>query len=436
MRMIKIILKKRDGFELDYEDFKFVADGAAKGYIPDYQLSSWLMACFLNGLNERETSYLTKAMAFSGKRLNLKEIKKVKVDKHSTGGVGDGISLALAPIVASCGVCVPMMSGRGLGHTGGTLDKLESIRNFNVQPGYNRILKQLKAIDIAMFGQTRELAPADKKLYSLRDVTGTVESIPLIVASILSKKYAEGINALVMDVKFGSGAFMRDYGKAKSLASALVKTSKLLGIKAVSIMSNMDFPLGRAIGNGIEMEQAIRILQGEKIASDFEELLYFLCGYMIWLGKKARTPEDGYEKAINAVRSGRALRKLRDMIRWQQGDERVVYSPSTFIPKSKIVSYFKANSDGYISNMDARTIGYSTIALGVGRTKAEDNIDYGAGIWLEKKYGDYVKKGDVIAVFYGSEIEKINECKKIFTKALSFSQKMPKKIKLIEDIIK
>jgi pyrimidine-nucleoside phosphorylase len=436
IRMLEIIAKKRDGLKLDYKDFEFVSNGAARGLIPDYQISSWLMACFLNGLDDIETSNLTRAMAFSGRRLDLRGIKKIKVDKHSTGGVGDGISLSLAPIVASCGVCVPMMSGRGLGHTGGTLDKLESIRNFQVRLPYSHILRQLKAISVCMFGQTEELAPADKKLYALRDATRTVESIPLIVASILSKKYAEGINALVMDVKFGSGAFIKDYYKAKKLAVSLVRTSKLLGIKAVAVMSNMEVPLGRAIGNGIEMEQSIRILKGEKIADDFEELLYLLCGYVIYLARIARNVEEGIDKARKAVESGSAIEKLREMIKWQKGDARVCDNPATFIPKAKIVSYVKAHYDGYITAMDARKIGWSTIALGVGRTKAEDPVDYSAGIWLNKKYGDKVKRGDIIASVYGSDITKINECIKIFSLGLKISSVKAKKINLIGEVIK
>lgn len=435
MRIFDILIKKRDGKSLSYDDFIFIAEGAKDGTIPDYQLSAFLMACFINGLDRKETSYLTKAMAFSGKRLDLRSIKKLKVDKHSTGGVGDGISLALAPIVASCGVCVPMMSGRGLGHTGGTLDKLESIPNFKVNLTYSHILRQLKAIDICMFGQTSELAPADRKLYALRDATRTVESIPLIVASILSKKYAEGIDSLVMDVKFGSGAFMQDYKKAKNLAIHLVSTAKMLGIKAVAIMSNMNCPLGRAVGNGIEMEQSIRILKGEHVADDFEELLYLLSGYMIYLGKKARTVDEGIDLAIRAVKTGKALEKLRDMIKWQLGDTRVCDNPSTFLPKGKIVSYFRAERDGYIYSLDARLVGIASVALGVGRIKAEDSVDLGAGMWFEKKYGDFVKKGDIIVTIYGSDIKKVNESKKIISDSIRIGNKKPLKQKLIGEVI-
>lgn len=436
MKMLEIIIKKRDGFRNTPQELDFIVKGASSGSIPDYQLSSWLMAAFLNGLDVMETSYLTKSMAFSGKRLNLKQIKGVKVDKHSTGGVGDGISLALAPIVASCGVCVPMMSGRGLGHTGGTLDKLESIKNFEVRLSYNHIIRQLKAIGVCMFGQTSELAPADKKLYALRDATATVESIPLIVSSILSKKYAEGIDALVMDVKFGSGAFMKDYKRAKELAISLTKTARSLGIRSIAVMSNMNVPLGRAIGNAIEMEQAIRILKGEKISSDFEHLLYLLCGYMIYLGKKARSVDEGIEKAINSVKTQKAIEKMREMVKWQKGDPRVCDNPYLFLHRGKIVRYVKAYTDGYISMMDALKIGWSTIALGVGRTKAEDEIDPAAGIWLEKKYGDMVRKGDVIAAIYGSDINKVNGCMEIFSKAINISKTKPEELKLIGEIIK
>ncbi|MGC8867863.1 MAG: thymidine phosphorylase [Elusimicrobiales bacterium] len=435
MRIFDILIKKRDGKPLNYDDFKFIAEGAKNSTIPDYQLSAFLMAAFINGLDERETSYLTKAMAFSGKRLDLRSIKKPKVDKHSTGGVGDGISLALAPIVASCGICVPMMSGRGLGHTGGTLDKLESIAGFRVNLSYSHILRQLKAIGLCMFGQTSELAPADRRLYALRDVTRTVESIPLIVASILSKKYAEDIDALVLDVKFGSGAFMKEYRKAKELAIHLVKTARMLGIKAVALMSDMNYPIGRAVGNAIEMEQAIRILKGEHIADDFEELLYTLAGYMIYLAKKAKSVSMGIDMAISSVKSGKALEKFRQMVKWQMGDTRVCDNPSTFLPKGRIVSYVRAKPNGYIERLDAKGVGVASLSLGVGRLKAEDSVEYSAGIWFDKKYGDYVKSGDIIATIYGSDLRKVNECKTLIEASISVGKKRPPRFRLIGDII-
>jgi len=435
MRMLDLILKKREGQELNYKELEFIANGAAKRLIPDYQLSAWLMSVYFNGLNYTEMANFTRAMAFSGKRLNLKSIKGLKIDKHSTGGVGDGISLALAPIVASCDVIVPMMSGRGLGHTGGTLDKLESINGFKVRLSPSHIIRQLKAIKVCMFGQTSELAPADKTLYALRDVTGTVESIPLIVASILSKKYAEGINGLVMDVKFGNGAFMQDYEKAKKLAMSLKETASILGIKAIAVLSNMNSPLGRAIGNGIEMEQAIRILHGEKISDDYEELLHTLCGYMIYLGRKARTPNEGIEKSIKAIRNGNALKKLRDMIKWQGGDIRVVDNPSVFLPKGKFVINIKAPYSGYIEKLEAKKIGMAGIILGIGRLKAEDNVDFRAGIWLEKKYRDYVKRNETIATIYSSDSSNLIETKNRFLGSLKISRFKPKKEILIKEVL-
>lgn len=435
MRMIDIITKKRDGLELSEEELNFVAKAAATNAVADYQLSSWLMAVYLNGLTAKETAFFTKAMANSGERLNLSNVPGMKVDKHSTGGVGDGPSLAIAAIVAAASVAVPMMSGRGLGHTGGTLDKLEAIKGFDVHLDTAHILKQMKAIGVCMFGQTDKLAPSDKKLYALRDVTATVESIPLIVASILSKKYAEGIDGLVMDVKFGYGAFMVDYSKAKALAGALIDTAALVGIKSVAMLTNMNSPLGAAIGNGIEMEQAIRMLHGEKQASDYEELVYALSGYMIYMAKKARTYMEGIEKATIVVKNRSALSKMRQMIKWQKGDVRTVDNPSAFLPKAKLVRHIRALQDGWIAQMNARTVGKACVAIKVGRTKAEDTVDHKAGFYLEKKVGDFVRKGDIIASMYCSEPSLIKEGEALFRESLTFSKSRPKISKLIAEII-
>ncbi|MEW5951306.1 MAG: thymidine phosphorylase [Elusimicrobiota bacterium] len=435
MRMIDIIIKKRDNLPLSKEELNFIAQSAAQGSVPDYQLSSWLMAVYFNGLSAQETAFLTKAMADSGDRLNLSCIKGLKIDKHSTGGVGDGPSLALAPIAAAAGVAVPMMSGRGLGHTGGTLDKLEAIKGFKVRLDISHIIKQMKALGVCMFGQTGRLAPSDKKLYALRDVTGTVESIPLIVASILSKKYAEGINGLVMDVKFGHGAFMQDYSKAKRLALALIDTASLLNIKAAAMLTDMNNPLGRAIGNGIETEQAVRMLHGEKQAEDYEELTYALSGYMIYMAGKAETYPQGIEKAMKAVKDKSALNKMREMVKWQGGDVKAVDNPSVFLPRAKFVKEIKSMREGWISEMNARTVGKACIAIGVGRTKAEDSVDFKAGFWLNKKAGDFVKKGEVIAYMYCSDPDKIKEGTSLFYSSLSFSKIKPKRQRLISEII-
>ncbi|MCG2724909.1 MAG: thymidine phosphorylase [Elusimicrobia bacterium] len=436
MRMIELILKKRSSLEHNFKELKFIADGAASGAICDYQLSAWLMAVFLNGLSKNETAGLTKAMALSGDKMNLKSLKSARIDKHSTGGVGDGISLALAPIVASAGIIVPMMSGRGLGHTGGTLDKLESIKGFKVRLPQARIMSQLRKTGVSMFGQTERLAPSDKKLYSLRDATCTVESLPLIVSSILSKKYAEDLNGLVLDVKYGSGAFLKDFKNSRKLAVALKSTARRLGIECVAILTNMEEPLGNAIGNSIEMEQSIRVLKGEGGPKDFMEVLEILSGWMIYLGKKAKSVDEGINKAREVIKSGKALNKMREIIKWQKGDLRVLDNPGKFLPKAKFSSVIKAAKSGYIKKLDARTLGYTGIVLGAGRSRAEDAVDFGAGIILRKKTGDKVRAGEIIAVLYASSPSKINEGRKMFMKALEISKSKVRKLKIIKEIIK
>ncbi|HBA60756.1 MAG TPA: thymidine phosphorylase [Elusimicrobia bacterium] len=436
MKMLDLLLKKRSGLELTKAEIEFIALGAADGSIPDYQLSSWLMAAFLNGLTPNETAWLTSAMALSGKKLDLSGIKGAKVDKHSTGGVGDGISVALAPVAAACGVVVPMMSGRGLGHTGGTLDKLEAIKGFKVrlEPGY--VVKQLKATGLSMFGQTEQLAPSDKKLYALRDASCTVEALPLIVASILSKKYAEDITGLVMDVKYGSGAFLKDFKKSRELAVALMKTSKLLGIRCVAVMTAMNEPLGLAIGNGIEISQSVKILAGEKGPADFMEVLEVLAGWMVHLGGKARSAEEGARKARAVIADGSALEKFRLMVKWQGGDVRVASDPDRFMPKAKRSAEIKAKRAGFLTAMEARTVGFASVALGAGRAKAEDAVDFGAGFILEKKPGDRVRPGDVIAKAYASSPSKLADGVKMFESSLAYGNKAPRKEPLIREIIK
>jgi pyrimidine-nucleoside phosphorylase len=433
--MLDLILKRRSGLEHDSKELKFIADGAASGSIPDYQLSSWLMAAFFNRLSKKETADFTKAMALSGKKLDLKGLGS-RVDKHSTGGVGDGVSLALAPVAAAAGVVVPMMSGRGLGHTGGTLDKLESIKGFRVRLSAVQVYRQLKATGLSMFGQTAELAPSDKKLYALRDASCTVESLPLIVASILSKKYAEDITGLVMDVKYGSGSFLKDFKKSRELALALIDTAKLLGIRCVAVLTAMDEPLGLAVGNGLEMEQSIRILRGEKGPADFMEVLETLSGWMIYLGAKARTPKEGMDKARAVIADGSALEKMRLMVRWQGGDQRVVDAPGKYLPRAKMIADVKASKAGYLIRMDARTVGHASVVLGAGRAKAADSVDFGAGIMLCRKTGDKLAAGDVIARLYASDAAKLREGRKMFEAALVTGPRAPKKAPLIREIIR
>ncbi len=435
MRMLDLILKKRSGVAHDFNELKFIADGAASGAIPDYQLSAWLMAAFFKPLSRKETADFTKAMALSGKKLDLKSLKGCRVDKHSTGGVGDGVSLALAPIAAAAGVIVPMMSGRGLGHTGGTLDKLEAMKGFKVRLTSDQVYQQLKATGVSMFGQTAELAPSDKKLYALRDASCTVESLPLIVASILSKKYAEDITGLIMDVKYGSGAFLKDFKKSRELAVALIDTARQLGIRCVAVLTAMDEPLGCAVGNGIELEQSIRILRGEKGPADFMEVLETLAGWMICLGGKAETPKEGVARARMVISDGSALEKMRQMVKWQGGDPRVADQPEKFLPKAKLVAQVKASVSGYLTGMDARTVGHASVLLGAGRARAEDAVDFGAGIVLYKKTGDKIAAGDLIAKIYASNPAKLREGKKMFESALKTGSRPPKKSPLIKEII-
>ena len=437
MRMLDIIIKKRENKPLTFEEFTFVANGAAKGTLPDYQLSSFLMACFLNPLSPKETALFTKAMAFSGQRLSFKDSKIPVADKHSTGGVGDGISLALAPLVACAGLAVPMMSGRGLGHTGGTLDKLESMKGFNIATPTKQIYKQIKEIGVCMFGQTKDLAPADKKLYALRDATGTVESRPLITASILSKKYAEGIDNLFIDVKFGSGAFMAKYEDSKKLAKMLVSTAKLMGLNCRALITDMNEPLGRAIGNANEMLQSILILQGQKdFAPDFYEVLLESAAQMLIISKKQKDIKKAKALLEKLIQDGSALKKLKEILKWQGADPKIVDEPQKYLKNAKYQKDFIATRNGYINNIDAKTCGMAAVLLGAGRNTMEDKIDYGAGIWLDKKSGDQVAKGQVIAHLYAEDKKKLEQGFELLSKAIKISAKKPIKRKLIREIIK
>ena len=437
MRMLDVIIKKRNGQTLNAEEFNFVAQAAAKGTVPDYQLSAFLMACFLNPLSDKETAMLTKAMAHSGDRLDFKKIKLPKVDKHSTGGVGDGISLALAPLVACAGVAVPMMSGRGLGHTGGTLDKLEAMKGFQVRVPNHLIYKQIQKLGMCMFGQTKDLAPADRKLYSLRDATGTVESRPLIVASILSKKYAEGVDSLLMDVKYGSGAFMQKKEDSKKLAKALVATAKLLGLNCRALITYMDQPLGRAIGNANEIYQTIEILKGNQhLAPDFYELLIEEGAHMLVISGREKNLDKARALLEGYIADGSALEKFRQMLKWQGANPDIADHPEKHLHNAKLKLEFKAEKKGYVSFIDAKTAGVAGVLLGAGRNTMEDEIDYGAGIWLSKKAGEAVKKGDVIATLYASDKKPLQAGAELFAKAVKISAAKPKPYKLIEEIIK
>lgn len=437
MRMLDIIIKKRENKPLTLEEFTFVANGAAKGTLPDYQLSSFLMACFLNPLSPKETALFTKAMAFSGQRLNFKKAKNPVADKHSTGGVGDGISLALAPLAAAAGLDVPMMSGRGLGHTGGTLDKLESMKGFNIATPVSQIYKQIEKIGVCMFGQTKDLAPADKKLYALRDASGCVESRPLITASILSKKYAEGIDNLFIDVKFGSGAFMQKYEDSKKLAKMLVSTAKLMGLNCRALLTDMNEPLGRVIGNANEMLQSILILKGQKdFAPDFYALLLESAAQMLVISKKQKDTKKAKVLLEKLIKDGSALKKFKEILKWQGADPKIADTPEKYLKNAKYQKDFVASSKGYIANIDAKTCGMAAVLLGAGRNTMEDKIDYGAGIWLDKKSGDKVAKGQVIARLYAEDKKKLEQGFELFKTAIKISSQKPKPRKLIKEVIK
>ncbi len=394
----ELIRKKRNGVELSSTELQFVIDGFVKGSIPDYQMSAFLMATYFQGMSPEETSTFTKLMLHSGEVVDLSAIPGVKVDKHSTGGVGDKISIPLAPIVAACGVPVPMISGRGLGHTGGTLDKLESIPGFRTDLSIAEYKKVISEVGVVMIGQTKEIAPADKKMYAMRDVTATVECIPLIAGSIMSKKLAEGIDALVLDVKTGTGAFMPTYDRAVELASALVRIGNSFGKETVGFITDMNQPLGYNIGNWLEIVESVECLQGRNVP-EVMELTYTLGGMMVLLGKRAATLAEGIERCKEAVRSGKGYAKFLQLVKRQGGDVSFIEQPEKY-PRSQYSQEIISSETGYLSAIDSLEIGFASVSLGAGRTKVDDVIDPKAGIVLKKKVGDIVNAGEKLAVLY------------------------------------
>ena len=395
MRMVDIIADKRDGKELSQEQIQFFIDGYVKGEIPDYQASAFTMAVLFRGMSKQETAYLTDAMMHSGDTIDLSRIPGVKVDKHSTGGVGDKTSLALGPLVASCGVKVAKMSGRGLGHTGGTLDKMESVPGMNIYVSEEQFFKQVNEIGIAIIGQTAQVDPADKKLYALRDVTATVESIPLIASSIMSKKLAAGSDAILLDVKFGSGAFMKTIERATELAKAMVEIGDALGRDTRAILTDMDQPLGLAVGNALEVKEAIATLNGQGPA-DFVELCVNAGAIMLMQAHVVSTLEEGKKRIQEQIDNRQGLDKLAALFKAQGGDESYIYHPEKF-PVAKHIVEIKAKKAGYVHRIDSLSIGLAAMKLGAGRETMEDVIDMSAGIVLNKKVGDEVKVGDVLA---------------------------------------
>ena len=421
MTPYEIISKKRDNLELSSEEISFFINSYTKGEIPDYQMSALLMAIYLQGMTSPETNALTQTMLHSGEVVDLSEIPGIKVDKHSTGGIGDKVSIILAPIVAAAGVPVPMISGRGLGHTGGTLDKLESIPGFRVDYSIEEYKEKIKKIGVCLIGQTATLAPADKKIYALRDVTATVQSIPLICASIMSKKLAEGIDALVLDVKCGKGAFMQDMSDAENLAKSLLSIGEDAGKPTVAFITDMNNPLGNAIGNWLEIVECIDCLKG-KGPDDLMQITHKLCGAMIYLGGKAESIDEGVIISQRMILEGLAWNKFCEIVQEQEGDISYILNPEKY-ESSKFSSEIKAESDGWIESIDALQIGLSAVKLGAGRLKSADIIDPKSGIIILKKPGEQVKSGEKIISLYTDKIEILDEVSKEIKNSIKIQSK-------------
>ena len=435
MLFLDLIAKKRDGGRHTPEELEFIASAAAKGLVPDYQLAAWLMAVVCRGMDDKETVAFTRAMADSGDKMRLGAIGRSKVDKHSTGGVGDGVSLALAPLAAACGLAVPMMSGRGLGHTGGTLDKLESIEGLRVRLELPEICRQIRALGCCMFGQTGALAPADRTLYSLRDATATVPARPLIVGSILSKKAAEELDALVLDVKVGSGAIFRDAKSARELARALVKTAKGLGMPTVAVLTAMEQPLGRFVGNALEVRQAVSILRGDRTAGDYRECLLTLGGWMLSLAGRAKTPKAGADMMAERIADGSGFSLFCRMVKAQGGNEAVIRNLD-LLPKAKRTRTLAADKSGVVSRLDARRVGHAAVLLGAGRAFMDQELDYGAGIELLKKVGEPVRKGEPLAVLHAAHAARLDLGEREYRASLTISAKAARPQSVILEIIR
>lgn len=433
MRMYDIIMKKRNGGELTAEEINFFVEGYTGGSIPDYQASALMMAIYFQKMTDAETCELTMAMARSGDMLDLSGIKGVKVDKHSTGGVGDKTSLALAPMAAACGIPVAKMSGRGLGHTGGTIDKLESFPGFKTALTAERFIGNVNRIGIAIMGQTADLAPADRKLYALRDVTATVDNMSLIASSIMSKKLAAGADAIVLDVKTGSGAFMKKEEDARALAEEMVKIGRSAGRRTVAVISDMDQPLGYAVGNALEVREAIDTLNGLG-PGDFLELCLTLGSQMLTAGGKAKDGRTARRMLEQVISDGSALRKLAEFVEAQGGDSSVVYHPEK-LPAASIQKTVLSPADGYVSRLTCDEIGICSLILGGGRETKESVIDLSVGLVLRRKAGDAVKAGEPLAVIHANDAAKAAEAEKRFLAACTIAEKQPEMTPLIKGII-
>ncbi|MEO0202803.1 MAG: thymidine phosphorylase [candidate division WOR-3 bacterium] len=433
MRAVDIIRKKRDGEKLGKREIEFIVKNAVNGEIADYQLSALLMAIYFSGMDISETTFLTESMMKSGEILDWKFLKKPTVDKHSTGGVGDKVSLIVAPLVASTNlVAVPMISGRALGHTGGTLDKLESIKGYRTNLTIKEFQEIVKKVGCSIIGQTESLVSADKKFYALRDATATIESIPLIASSIMSKKLAEGVDAVVLDVKTGSGAFMQKYKDAKELATLMVEIGKKMNKKVIALITNMDQPLGRAIGNSLEVRESIDTLKG-KGPEDLVELTLKIGAYMLYIVKVVNSVEEGYNKLKENLYNGEGLRKMRQMIEAHGGDWNYIFSEE--FTRTKYIYQIRSSTSGYISQIDTYTIGLAAQILGAGRSKIEEQIDHKVGIIVHKKLGEKVDEGDVIFEIRANDEQKMNQAIEMLEISYKTVKRKPQLPPLIYEII-
>ena len=434
MRMYDLIMKKRNGGALTREEIEYMITEYTAERIPDYQMSAMMMAIYFQGMNAEETVALTMAMANSGDMLDLKAISGIKVDKHSTGGVGDKTSIALTPMVAACGVKIAKMSGRGLGHTGGTIDKLESFTGFTTGISAEHFITQVNDIGVSIMGQTADIAPADKKLYALRDVTATVDNMSLIASSIMSKKLASGADAIVLDVKTGSGAFMKKEQDAFALAKEMVTLGNMAGRKTIAVVSDMDQPLGRAVGNALEVEEAIATLCGEG-PEDFAQLCMTLGTYMLIAGGAASDEKEAAQELHHVIEDGSALNKLAEFVRAQGGNPDAVYDTS-LLPKASIVEEILSDRGGYVNKIDCDEIGICSLILGGGRETKESSIDLSVGLVLQRKVGDSVSPGDVLATIHANDREKLNAAKTRFLNAYHISDHITETTSLIKGIVR
>ncbi|MDA2914133.1 thymidine phosphorylase [Acidobacteriia bacterium AH_259_A11_L15] len=429
MRAQELIRKKRNAGTLTRDEIRFLIQQYTRDSLPDYQMAAWLMAVYFRGMTPQETSELTDAMMRSGQVLDLSEVPGVKVDKHSTGGVGDKVSLVVAPVVAAAGVPVPMISGRALGHSGGTLDKLEAIPGFSVNLSLAEFRRALAEVGCALIGQTNEIAPADKKIYALRDLTGTIESVPLITASILSKKLAEGIEALVLDVKVGSGAFMKDRESARRLAESLREIGARMGKRVVALLTRMDQPLGCAVGNALEVEEAVATLHGEG-PRDLRDLCQELAAWMLVLAGAVPALKQGRERFEELIRSGAAAKKFQQIITHQGGDPSVVDDPKR-LPQARKHQELAAKDKGYLAGTNAERIGWAAMALGAGRTRLEDAIDPAVGLVVRKKVGEQVERGEPLATLHFNDERRLADAQAELAEAFVISSAPPAPVPLI-----